>query len=151
MESLSSNNVLVSCDDGSLYDLRVAELLKKYKIKGIFYIPVVSELSEDSIRYLAEDFEIGSHTVNHAILRDLHPDIVKWELENSKRYLEAIIDRPVGSFCYPRGRYNKEVIEAVKQAGYLEARTTKVLNNKLPVDPYEIITTVHAYPTRTEY
>ena len=61
-----------SWDDGHELDLRLADLLRKYKLPATFYINTVSEekregkdLSEDDIVSLAKDFEIGGHTVSH--------------------------------------------------------------------------------------
>ena len=38
-----------SWDDGSIFDFKIYDLLKKYKLPGIFYIPTFNELSESEI------------------------------------------------------------------------------------------------------
>lgn len=49
-------------------------------------------------------------------------------------------------FCYPNGRYNREVIREVKCAGYKGARTTRMLTHTLRFGPFEMPTTLHAHP-----
>ncbi len=142
--------LVTSWDDGCLSDFKLAELLKRYKIPAIFYIPVRCELSKYDIKVLARDFEIGGHTINHKILRGLHPDEVYCELKDSKDYLEDLTGQEIRSLCYPRGRYDQRVINIAKEVGYKEARTTKVLNIFKPTDPFEIETSIHVY-NRKEY
>lgn len=142
--------LVTSWDDGCLSDLRLAELLRKYKLPAIFYIPVKCELSKHDICVLAKDFDIGGHTINHKILRGLDPDEAYCELKDSKDYLEDLTGQKIHSLCYPRGRYDNSIINIVQEIGYKEARTTKVLNIFKPTDPFEIETSVHVY-NRKEY
>src|SRR3989344_6448243 len=67
--------VTTSWDDGHKLDLKVASILKKYSIKGTFYIcPEDRELrksellSDREIVMLSKDFEIGAHTMTHLLL-----------------------------------------------------------------------------------
>lgn len=63
-------------------------------------------------------FQICSHGVSHARLTELdHHAIVK-ELADSKNELEQKINYPVEVISYPHGRVNRNIIEAVAQAGY---------------------------------
>jgi peptidoglycan/xylan/chitin deacetylase (PgdA/CDA1 family) len=66
-----------------------------------------------------------------------------YELTESKNVLESIVRREVVSFCYPRGLYNKEVTEKVKESGYKLARTVKSLCTTLS-RPLEYHPTTHA-------
>lgn len=146
-----------SWDDGNILDLKVAKLLKKYKLPGTFYI-VVDWIDskgyltwEDVKRLDKEGFEIGSHTMSHPQdMKLLFDDELKHELENSKGMIESVLGHEIKSFCYPRGRYDQRVIDAVIEAGYLEARTTKVKNNDEPMDKLQIDTTIHVFD-RNEY
>jgi peptidoglycan/xylan/chitin deacetylase (PgdA/CDA1 family) len=142
--------VTTSWDDGNPLDFKVAELLKQYGLRGIFYIPGVSSLSDDEIRLLAEYGEIGGHTVHHYMdLKQLSDSDLDYEIGENKRQLERIIDGPVTSFCYPRGRFDERVIMAVQRAGYQDARTTRVL----AIDSANVFrtdTSVHVFP-RSEY
>ncbi len=63
-------------------------------------------------------FEIGSHTVHHPDLTRMNGFLLKSELEKSKKQIEDKIGEAVHFISYPFGRYNTEVIEASKHAGY---------------------------------
>ena len=135
-------------DDGSLDDLKIVELLKKHSLPGIFFLPDISEMNRDQVVELAKDFEIGGHTVFHPEdMKRLDDEELKYEVETNKFHLEHLIGKPVTKFAYPSGRYDKRVMEAVKNAGYERARTTLVLYGDMR-QPYQVDTTIHCYPRR---
>ncbi|MDF9407829.1 polysaccharide deacetylase family protein [Pelotomaculum isophthalicicum JI] len=68
--------------------------------------------------------EFGSHTCSHWHLDELPEKELIKELVDSKRCLEENLQSTVTSFCYPSGRFNQRVKEAVCQAGYLAAVVT---------------------------
>lgn len=140
-----------SWDDMTQGDLEIARLLKSYTLPGIFYVPIDRELDWHKVKEIGKDFEIGSHTITHPadikLLDDEHLDL---EIDKSKKMLEAVFDRPITSFCYPRGRFDDRVIERVKEAGYKEARTTEVLRTDNNWDPFKKPTTIHVFD-RKEY
>jgi peptidoglycan/xylan/chitin deacetylase (PgdA/CDA1 family) len=72
------------------------------------------------------------------------------EIKINKYELEVITGKPVLSFCYPRGRFDENVKKAVQDAGYVEARTTRIMQTFESSDPYEKDTTIHMNP-RDEY
>lgn len=80
-------------------------------------------LSNDDLILLGKEklCTIGSHTVSHARLTKQLPDMCFEELSNSKKYLEAIIEKPILHFSYPYGDVNTEVIADVQACGYLSA------------------------------
>jgi len=71
--------VTTSWDDGHKLDIKVASLLKKYGVKGTFYITPKNRdffkkdlLTDRQIVAIGKDFEIGAHTLTHPLLpRDL--------------------------------------------------------------------------------
>lgn len=71
----------------------------------------------------ASGLEFGAHTMFHAILPTEAPVRAQWEIEESKRVLEARLGRPVNAFCYPNGSYRMEHREMVRHAGYEGALT----------------------------
>ena len=130
-----------SWDDGSPLDLRIVDLLRKYSLKGTFYIPknyLHPCLSEDEIIMLSKTFEIGAHTINHVVAPSYD------EIYQSKIWLGSLTRKKIKMFCYPRGKYNLEIKNNVIKAGFLGARTTKDFNLTMN-DPFEMPTTVHAY------
>src|SRR3989344_5312019 len=141
-------HVTTSWDDGDVLDERVAALLEKNRLRGTFYIPRDywgKRLSDDAVRKLSEKFEIGAHTLTHADLLKLSSEEVRREVEGSKEWLAGITGKSIDMFCYPRGRYNDAIRDAVRAAGYRGARTTKQFS-LASGKPFEMATTVHVYP-----
>jgi peptidoglycan/xylan/chitin deacetylase (PgdA/CDA1 family) len=63
--------------------------------------------------------KIGSHTVSHSNL-DEHDDVrLKSELCDSKKKLEDMFGVEISDLCYPRGRFNKKIVEISKKSGYI--------------------------------
>lgn len=72
-------------------------------------------LSDDELRRLAQDFEIGAHTLNHERLSLLEPEQQSAEIEGSRRQVESLLQRPVEAFAYPYGVYNDTSVSLVRQ------------------------------------
>lgn len=125
--------VVTSWDDGYFGDLKLAELLKRYGLQGTFYVPSSNRggmgqhgLSDSEICSLvADNFEIGSHTVNHSNLADMDIEQASKEIKESKTKLSELIQKDVKSFCYPFGKYSEPIVQLVRSAGYENARTTQ--------------------------
>jgi peptidoglycan/xylan/chitin deacetylase (PgdA/CDA1 family) len=83
----------------------------------------------------AAGIEIGSHTVTHPILTRVPADRLRRELEESRGRLEDMLGRPVTSFCYPNGAYDRIVRDAVERAGYRLAVTSDYGLNDPTSDP----------------
>ena len=144
--------VTLSWDDGHVLDARVAELMEKYDIKGTFYIAPENEeleeserLDEDALRDLAKNFEIGAHTMTHRSLTKLTHVEVQNEVVLSKEYLERVIGKSVTSFCYPRGKYTREIVAIIRHVGFTVARTVKRYSFAKSEDSLEMQTSVHTY------
>ena len=96
-------------------------------------------LSWNEIREMSESgIEFGAHTVHHPELTNISLKEAKWEIEESKKELEEGLGKPVISFAYPSGIYNREMVQLVKNAGFLCAVTTTVREVKPWSDPYEL-------------
>lgn len=72
---------------------------------------MVSELS-------AAGMTIGSHTRSHALLTLEDPARVRDEVEGSRTVLRERLGRNINHFAYPDGRFNTQVVAAVKKAGF---------------------------------
>lgn len=145
--------VTTSWDDGSLSDLKIAELSRSRGIRGTFYVPITHEhhrvLGHAELRSLRrEGFEVGAHGLSHETLPDLPVQEIDRQVRMSKEILEDILGEPVQLFCYPRGRYDARVRRCVKQAGYRAARTIQMLAVDLSFDAFEMPTSLQAYPHR---
>jgi peptidoglycan/xylan/chitin deacetylase (PgdA/CDA1 family) len=132
--------ITTSWDDGHPLDLRTAGLLAKYGLKGTFYVPTrYSEwplMTKSQIVELDRmGMEIGSHTVNHAILPHLDERDARRELTDSRKSLEDLLGKPVPAFCFPKGRFNSRTCLLAREAGYKLARTTVGFHTDRAFDP----------------
>ncbi len=159
MESVNDHNrpqkkliVTSSWDDGSVSDVKLARLLDKYYMRSTFYVARCFEwneraLTEDEIIKLNNNHEIGAHTLTHPCLSRISLTIAKHEIIGSKKYLESLLGHKVNVFCYPGGIYNKYIMDMVKDAGFIGARTIKQGKFDMPDNPYEMPVTVFAGPS----
>lgn len=143
--------VTSSWDDGCQADLRLAELLRSHGMAGTFYALVCPDrrdsLSHSDLRLLSsQGFEIGAHGYSHRLLRNLSNADLAAEIAPCKSFLEDIVGQEVRMFCYPKGSYDDNTMRAVKAAGYSGARTVRMLSAGLRFNPFEMPTTVQAYP-----
>ena len=67
---------------------------------------------------------IGSHTVTHPILNMCNDEESSFEINESKRRLENILETKVESFAYPNGDFSLREIKFLKKAGYEIAFST---------------------------
>ena len=86
-------------------------------------------LDADGLRALARmpGITIGAHTVTHASLARLPPDLRNTELTSGKRLLEDLIGTPVDLLAYPYGTrddVDPATIAAARRCGYRLAVTT---------------------------
>lgn len=109
----------ISVDDACASDVRLADLCQKYEIPCTFYWPVewrsyayhkdFEPLSLIDATKIAQNFEVGSHTVTHRLLTDLNVYEAQLEIADSKFMLEALFNKPVKKFCPPRGYTNSQL------------------------------------------
>jgi hypothetical protein len=81
----------------------------------------ISEMSESGL------VAFGSHTVTHRNLTTLSDDVLKYELQESKRTLEDRIGKPVLALAYPyggQGFFDRKIIDQARDEGYACAFTT---------------------------
>jgi peptidoglycan/xylan/chitin deacetylase (PgdA/CDA1 family) len=146
--------VTTSWDDGDPLDLKVAELLRARGLPGTFYFPFIGHqgrctLEPAHLRSLAsEGFEVGGHGMSHSVLPPLRSKEIAREVGICKNRLEGILGTQVRMFCYPKGRFNAAVARHVKNAGYEGARTTRMLRQRLDFDPFQMPTSLLAYPNK---
>ncbi|HLW87412.1 MAG TPA: polysaccharide deacetylase family protein [Terriglobales bacterium] len=132
--------VTISVDDGHPSDLRAADLLSKYGLSATFYCPARNPeqpvLSPSDLRQLAQQFELGGHTMNHVPLSSLSTERAWREITEGKDWLENSSGKPVRSFCYPMGKFGRRTAALVKKAGFLGARTCQLNRHDFPTDPF---------------
>lgn len=126
--------MVISVDDASAEDVRLAKLCDKYELKAVFYWPVdwhsialqkgYEPLALLNALKIADRHEIGSHTLTHRHLTDLSLDEASYEIVVSKAALELMFDKPITKFCPPRGYTNSDLDEIIYQH-YQSRRLTK--------------------------
>lgn len=115
--------IILTFDDG--YEDNYTELfplLKKYQVKATVFTITGSigeehYLTEGQIKEMAASGLVSfqSHTVTHRLLPDLGTEELKTELTDSKKTLLELTGKEPFVLCYPTGKYNSKVVEAVKE------------------------------------
>ena len=130
--TFAPKSVILTFDDGYRdFYTDVFPILKKYQVKAVaFVVPnflgspnnldtwMLSEIAKSGL------VEIGAHTMNHSYLTGLPLKRVKYEVMESKKYLEDRLGIKVSSFAYPYGAFDNTTIDVVKKAGFRAAVTT---------------------------
>ncbi len=123
--------VVVTFDDGYMSQSRVAApALRRLGWPGVLDLEVhnlhvAGGLSPRRVRgLLARGWELAAHTLTHPDLTTLGPEELRREVAGSRTALRRLFHVAVRFFCYPAGRYDATVEQAVKAAGYRGATTT---------------------------
>jgi len=161
-DNLPRKTLVVTFDDGYCDNYLFAfPILKQYGFRGTIFLiseyigtdrPFPMDTDKEWDELMEEDLpltwgqvlemkeygmEFGSHTCSHERLDKLPEKEMINEIVASKSFLEQKIGSPVTSFCYPTGRFNSHIKEAVQKAGYLTAVVTPV-QGQLREDAYSI-------------
>ena len=75
-------------------------------------------------RLVAAGWELDSHTLTHPDLTTVDAGRLRREVAGSRMAIHKRFGVQAAFFCYPSGRFDKRVVNAVKAAGYLGATTT---------------------------
>jgi peptidoglycan/xylan/chitin deacetylase (PgdA/CDA1 family) len=144
--------ITTSWDDGHPLDLRVAELLAKYGVHGTFYVPSTAEnrtMTPAQIRELSCAFEIGAHTLHHAVLTGATKNEAWQEIAGSKSWLENNTGLSCLMFCPPKGKYSSCHLVMIRKAGYLGLRSVELGSLDFPRQKAGLMlmpTTIQAFP-----
>lgn len=94
--------------------------------------PEYNFMSWEEIKRISDVFEIGSHTLTHPILTNIPLEVAKKEILQSKRKIEEKIGKEVMSFAYPNGSYNEQLMNTIRESGYMYAVIYEKGNIKNP-------------------
>ena len=145
----TSKTVVLTFDDGFRDNYLAAHpLLAKYGAKATLFLVVdrfdrdwsttkkahhdsgellrEEKLSDAELRKMLDSglWELGAHTLTHALLPDLSDAERRQEVAGAKTAIEARFDTDVTAFAYPFGIYTEDEVAAVAEAGYRFAVTT---------------------------
>jgi peptidoglycan/xylan/chitin deacetylase (PgdA/CDA1 family) len=86
--------------------------------------------------------QIGAHTVSHPILRVLDKPQALEEIAASRRFLQNLLDEPVGLFAYPNGKrdvdFDTGTAGLVEQLGFDAAVTTEAGVSAAGTDRFQL-------------
>jgi len=127
---IPSKTVVLTFDDGYASSYTKAwPIMKEHGFTGTIFVCSSFPGRPDSLTWeeikslQAEGVEIGSHSQNHADLKQAGSSVLYAEIVSSKKILEEKLGVPIKSFCYPSGAYNENTPDVVKEAGYTSAVT----------------------------
>ena len=146
---------VITFDDGYVDNLTACEELQKRGMRATWFIvsgcigrepgwpadgrPGGRLLDAGELREMhAAGMEIGSHSVHHARLPEIGEACLQQELRDSKAALENLLGAAVTSFAYPYGAWDERCADAVQQAGYAAACTTRTGWALRDNDPYRL-------------
>ncbi len=150
-DAFDKGYVSLTFDDGWMSQYTTARtILNTAGLKGNFNIITTATNESDGdtsdpLNYMdpaqvlelaADGHEIGAHSRTHPSLPTLSGAALTAEIQGPKDDLIAMGINPVQSFVYPYGEYSDDVVQAVKDAGYTNARTVNDGYTDKATDPY---------------
>ncbi|MHC4883523.1 MAG: glycosyltransferase [Planctomycetota bacterium] len=91
---------------------------------------------EEAGRLVEAGWEVGSHTLSHALLPACTASDCIREVAQSRQLIQERLGTAPASFCYPDGRLSAAVVETVRQAGYESAVTVWAGGNRADGRPW---------------
>lgn len=103
--------------------LRALSKISSLAVTGSNFGQMPRCLRADELAQVAEVelLDVGAHSVSHPNLVNLPENEQRYEIQQSKKYLEAILNRPVMNFSYPNGLSSDITEEIVKSSQYQSA------------------------------
>lgn len=141
-EKWTGRTVVITFDDGYVDNLAAWEELQKRGMRATWFMvsgslgrepgwpsdgrPAIRLLDAAELRAMRTGgMEIGSHTANHVRLTQADDKLLSAELSDSKATLEDALGGEISSFAYPYGAWDARCANAVREAGYRAACTTR--------------------------
>lgn len=94
-------------------------------------------MTREEVKYLEEmGHEVGAHSMTHPHLNACPPDMVEYEINESKKQLDNLLENPVESFAYPYGHYPENYKAIMQKAGYKCAVAMDSQALTIQNDPY---------------
>ena len=156
--------ITFSYDDGVTQDIRLIEIFDRYGLKATFNLN--SELlgregeliregvkvnhtknKPEDVKKIYKNHEVAAHTLTHPILTKLPDSEIIRQVEEDRKNLEKLTDKPVVGMAYPGGgvNFNEHVANVIREnTGIKYARTTvSSYNFDLQTDLYVFNPTVY--------
>ncbi len=135
-KSIPPKTLTITLDDGYRDNyIHAFPILKKYQMPAAIFV-IINEvgrrqgdrLSWEEIKEMQDSglITFGSHALGPEPLVNIKSDsVVKSQIFDSKKILEAKLARPVNCFSYPEGLLNMRIRRLVQEAGYKVAVSTR--------------------------
>jgi len=151
----------LSYDDGVEQDKKLIEIMEKYGLKGTFnlnsgvyapegtkYAPgtIHRRMSESEVSkvYKRDFIEVATHAYTHPFLDRIPAPLAVKEIGDDRRTLEKQFDTIVRGHAYPFGTYSDAVVEILREAGIVYARTVNSTRSfEMPSDWLRLYPTCH--------
>lgn len=128
----SYDQISVTIDDGGGTNLRAADLLEEFGMRGSFLVTTArlgapGFICEKGVRELRDrGHAIGSHSHSHPhVFRSLSPAAMAKEWRLSRRVLEDILEEEVITASVPGGDMSTSTIRTCGEAGYTTLMTSE--------------------------
>jgi peptidoglycan/xylan/chitin deacetylase (PgdA/CDA1 family) len=125
-------SIILTFDDGYVDNyVEALPILKEFEFKATIFVitslvdKVPDYMSSKQLKEMQDSgMDIESHTANHEHLKELTYEKQVITLQDSKDFLEKILNKEIQYLAYPFGEYSKETLKAATQVGYKMAITT---------------------------
>jgi len=131
----------LSYDDGVQSDIRLIEIMNAHGLKGTFNLnggifapegtvypagTIHRRMSKsDALACFADDgMEVAIHGYTHPFLEQLPDSMLAYEILRDRAELENLFGRIIRGCAYPFGTFNDRVVDSLRNAGIVYARTT---------------------------
>lgn len=145
--------VVLSFDDGTIYDRPFIELLNKYNLSAtlnlnsglddfVWYYEDRDRIERLTLKDcvdLYKNHEVSSHTLTHPNLTELSEEEIIKEVNEDVKNLSQIFGYPIVSFAFPFSFYNEDIINIIKEKTPIKyLRYPNRSDSYLPIDQYHI-------------
>lgn len=138
-------------DDGVSADIQLIDVLRRHDAKATFNLNAalfenersagwlyketeVQRLGWNEMRKIYEGFTIANHSLTHPRLEQIPIEDARKDIVEGRKRLQDFFEAPIKGFAYPFGTYNDAVMDVLREAGHVYARTTKNVTQAFPPD-----------------
>ena len=144
--------VVLSFDDGTIYDEKFIHLLNKYNLKATlnlnselkdfvwFYKETpIKRLDLEKVKYIYDGHEVASHSLTHPYFSSLDDKEIIRQVKEDIDNLSKIFNYQIEGFAFPFHDQTEENIQTIKNNVNLKyIRFSYFANNYMPTDRYHI-------------
>lgn len=124
-------DIALSFDDGNISDVdTVLPELVARGLRATFYVVAgrigsAGSLGSGDLAALVDaGMEIGTHGMHHVPWRHLPADALEDEIVHARRIIEDVVGRPVRKAALPLGRYDRVLLQALREHDYEEVASS---------------------------